>query len=434
MPRVLVLYPGPPSERQTQVRAHADLLCALGIELVLADDEPVAADRELFAEVLRLPPPEHVEEALRVADSVLARSRIDAVFAQSESALPLGSILARRLAVPGITPEAALCTISKHRTRERLAEAGVGQPRFALARSAADVRRFAAGVGYPVVLKGVASALARLVTKVDRDADVEPGVARVRAGLQTSTDIARLVGFGRAAGLDLGCDPRAEFLVEEFVRGAPVESDGVVCRGAILGFGVTEQVLTPPPLFYLEGYLLPADRPAHENAAIERTAEDALRALGVDDTGFSVEMRFEAGAARTIEVNGRLGWDEGFGDLFVPRVGAQPLLFALQVALGMRPEVRRADVACALAYRSHYAVGVVARVPPVAELRALEAAHGVRVGLAVEAGERMHAPSHPDIYPHLAWALATDPRLSRRAYARARAAVAEVRVEIEPAP
>lgn len=431
VPRVLALYPGWPSERQVTLRTHAALLGSLGVELVLGDSLPHPSDREFFVDVLVLPPPERVEEALRAAECWLAENRIDAVFAQTELALPLGSILARRLGVPGIAPEAALGTIAKHITRERLAAAGVGQPRFALARTAAEVRRFAEEVGYPIVLKGVSSALSRLVMKVDRDDEIEASVAQIRAGLRRSTDIERLAGFARAAGLELGCDPREDILVEEYLRGDPVETDGIVTRGEILGFGVIEQVLTPPPLFYLDAYLLPAERPATEIAAIEATGDAALRALGVDDTGYSIEMRFDSGRARVIEVNGRLGWDGGFGELFVPRVGEEPVMLALRAALGERPEVGRAEVATALAYRSLFDESIVTRVPGEAELRALEAAHGVRAGLSIAAGDRMHAPGHPDLYPHLAWALATDASSSRRAYERARAAVGELRFEIE---
>ena len=44
----------------------------------------------------------------------------------------------------------------------------------------------------------------------------------------------------------------------------------------------------------------------------------------------------------------------------------------------------------------------------------------------------MHAPPSPDVAPHLAWALATDPSSSRAAYARARSAVLALPVEQTP--
>ncbi len=433
MASVLVLYPGTVSFRQEQVQTHAPMLEALGLQLVLAHDGFVESDRRFFDDVIEMPPPEDVVGGLRAVEKWLGAHAIDAVLAQSEDALPLGALVARKLGLPGITPEAALLTTNKYSCRERLAAAQVPQPRFALVSSAAGARAFAREVGYPVVLKGVASALGRLVTLVDGEGELDGKVARLLAALPRSADIRRLADFARAGDLDLGCDPRREFLVEAFARGAPVETDGLMVGDDVLLFGVTEQALSPPPIFYMEGYLLPADRPRNELEAIERTSAAALVALGVTNAGFSVEMRLERGAASIIEVNGRLGWDEGFGDLFAAVTGAQPAFLALQLALGARPEfVRRPDVASALAYRSHYADGIVTRVSGPQELAAIEAAHDVRVGLVLHPGARLFAPPNPDVSPHLAWALATDPRSSRAAYARARAAVAEIVVDVAP--
>lgn len=433
MTSVLVLYPGSVGFRQEQVEAHAPVLQALGVRLVLAHDDFVESDREFFGDVIEMPPPEDVVGGLRAIERWLGSHSIDAVLAQSEDGLPLGSFVSRKLGLPGITPEAAVLTTNKHACRARLAAAGVPQPRFALVSSVAGARAFAREVGYPVVLKGVSSALGRLVTLVDSDGRLEDAVARVRAALPTSADIRRLVDFARAGDLDLGCDPERDFLVEAFARGAPVETDGLVVGDEVLLFGVTEQVLSPAPLFYMEGYLLPADRPQSELETIERTSAAALAALGVTNAGFSVEMRIERGEARIIEVNGRLGWDEGFGDLFAAVTGAQPAFLALQLALGAKPAiVRGPNAASALAYRSHYADGTVTRVPDARRLAAIEAEHGVRTGLAVAAGTRMFAPPNPDVMPHLAWALATDARSSRAAYARARAALAGIEIDVAP--
>ncbi len=433
MIKVLAVYPGTLTFRQSQMAQHKPILDALGLEMVLADDVIDAKDMELFADAIQLPPPTHVREGLICIERWCERNQAHAVLAQSESALLLGSLVARKIGVPCVSPEAALLTTSKHLCRVALDHANVPQPRFTLAGSAAEVRRFAGEVGYPVVLKGVASALSRLVTLVRDEAAIEAAVAFVQSGLQTSVDIARLVDFSAASGLDLGGDPRSQFLVEAFARGSPIETDGVVAGDEVRSFGVTEQVMTAPPLFFFEGYLLPADFSAVDIDAIERTSDAALRALGVRDTGFSIEMRLEAGRASIIEVNGRLGWDEGFGDLFATVTGAQPAFQALEVALGRAlPFTRRTDVRAALAYACTYADRIVTRVPTAEEIARVEQDHGVRCGLAVHVGDRTYAPPHPDATPHLAYALGVDAHSSRAAYARARAAVDALSFELAP--
>ena len=433
MATVLIIYPGSVHFRQEQMARHRALLAELGIRTVLADDFVQDSDREVFDDVVALPPCDRVVEGWRVLERWLDAHAVDAVLAQSEPAIFLGALAARKIGRPGIGVEAALLCVSKFLCRRELERARVPQPRFRLARDAKDVRAFAADAGYPVVLKATASALGRLVTLVGSAQEVDAAVALVRAGLGDSTDILRLREFGRCTGIDLGYDPANEFLVESFARGAPVETDGIVVGGEPRSFGVTEQILMKPPLFFIEGYLLPADRPQTELDEIERVSDAALAALGVSDTGYSIEMKLDGGKASVIEVNGRLGWDEGFGDLFEVVTGSQPGFLCLQLALGARPGFeRRRDVRCAVAYQSTCVDGVVRRVPSPGELAAIERT-GARAGLAVHLDERTYAPPHPDATPHLAWVLVTDPTSSRAAYARAHEAVERLQFEIEPA-
>jgi len=432
---VLCIYPGPATFRQKQVTAHRPLLESLGVRLLLADDYDDLGDRACFGEVFHLPPPEQLEDAKRVLDRALASREIHGVLAQSESGLCLGSLIAAERGLPAIPPLAALLTTNKFGTRTALAAAGVSQPEFALARHASDVRHFAAAHDYPVVLKASASAMSRLVTLVRSDAEVDGAVDRMRAGLARSPDVRRLVEFGRVAKLDLGHDPLDAFLVESFARGLPVETDGVVARDVIGTYGVTEQILTPPPLFFFEGYLLPADLAAPAIAAIEATSDAALRALGVRDTGFSIEMRFESERASVLEVNGRLGWDEGFGDLFAAITCVQPVLQTLQIALGSPVVVARGrDVRAAVAYSACYADRIVLSTPSAEDVARVERDLDVRAGTCVWPGDRLVAPPDPEATPHLAWALALDPTSSRRAFESARAALARLPVELAPVP
>jgi hypothetical protein len=430
MPRVLVLHPGTISFRQEQVARHREFLRENDIQLVLADDSLVDSDREWFDDCIALPPAERVRDALRILDRYCAEHDVDAVLSQSESSVLLGALVYRRLSLPGISPRAAHLCVNKHASRVALQRARVAVPRFGLARDAAGVRSLASDFGFPIVLKGVASALGRLVTLVKSAGEIDAAVARVSAGVARSLDIERLCDFADTAGLDPGCDPRREFLVEAFARGEPVETDGLVLGAKPCSFGVTEQVLSAPPRFYLEGYLSPAERPAHELASIERTSAAALAALCVENSGYSIEMRFDRGEASVIEVNGRLGWDEGFGDMFERTTGCQPMIATLHQALGFAPPVARREGAhCALAYASCYDDAIVERVPTAEELASLQDGR-VTLGLATYEQARLHAPPHPDVSPHLAYALAEHATSSRAAFAVAQAAVRRVPFEI----
>ncbi len=414
MPRLLALYPGSLSQRRAQIDRLAPWLRDRDIHVVLADDciEPV--DAEHFAGVIEIPPPAEIGAVL----AALAAHRFDAVLVQSEAAALPGALLCAQRDLPGASRTAALACAAKHITRARLAARGVAQPEFALATSAREVRAFAAG-RYPVVLKAVASAMSRLVTLVRTEVEIDAAVARVRHGITVSPDVARLVAFARAGNLDLGLDPTAMFLVERFADGDPVEVDGVAVGTTPRPYGVLAQRMTPPPLFYIDGYILPSGRA--DEAAILATATAAIRAVGLCDAGFAVELRAGPEGPRVIEVNGRLGEDDGYGELFAAGLGVEPVQHAIALALGERPEVPNAPHGChALAYRNWLTGGRVVSVPGAAALRAT----GVRVGLSVSEGCELHAAPHPETHPHLAWALACHPAEPQAAYERARAAVA----------
>ncbi len=342
MTTYLLLYTEPPTRRVFEKHRPG--------RLIFASDEVTPEDRAAYDECVELP---HVADVPATLDA-LRRIRADVVVAQTEYGLLPGALLQDR----GV--EAAMRCTNKWLCRQALSRAGVPVPRFALVDGAPCVRRFAER--WPVILKPVASTLARGVVRVDSPAGLDAAIARMR--LPDLVDVRRLSAFAALAGVDMGCDPTRQFLVEEFVEGLPLEADGLVFGDRIDCFGAMEQVVAPD--FRIEGYLFPAD-------AAAAAAEPVVRALGLRDMGFAIEFR----GSTVIEVNGRLGEDDGFPDLFHAALGDYPILKWMKGdAAPLAPRAR-----AALAYRMGPAGGP----------------------------------------PHAAWELATHPTSSRAAYELARA-------------
>ena len=127
-------------------------------------------------------------------------------------------LIADERGLSGPTPRAAHACVNKWLTRRLLSAADVPVPRFALARSEKDVRRFAGG--FPLIVKPVASTLGRLVLRVDSAEQIEEKVHALQSGLHASPDARRCAEFASLAGLDLECDP---FRIGNVAQG-PVES------------------------------------------------------------------------------------------------------------------------------------------------------------------------------------------------------------------
>jgi len=428
MPTLLVLYPAYGTVSCARLARYAEELN--GLRLVLADEEPTATEEEMFDEVVELPPPQRLAEAYQILRRWCDKRHPDGIFLQSERGLLLGSLLAQEFDLRGPGVEAAHLCSNKYLQRVVLSRAGISNPLFALAENAADVRRLASDFGFPLVLKCVISTMSRLVTLVCRKEDVDSAVARIRAGIAHSLDAARLVSFAQTGKVALDCDPKRQFLVESFLQGDFVETDGLVVGDKPFNFGVTEQIQSVNPPFFIEGYLFPAE--CMDNKPIETVSDAVMKTIGLRNSGFSTEFRVCDSDICLVEVNGRLGWDEGFGDMVRVRTRQERIFQTVQIALGVEPELIR-DVTrfAALAYRSCYYDGVVEDLPTREELAQLEQDE-LRLGLATHIGARFYAPPNPETYPHVAWALATHPTSSHAAYEIARQVVDGLEIAIRP--
>ncbi len=426
MPTLLMLYPAYGTVSCHEVCRHAGSID--GIKLILADDQPTTSDLDIFDEVWELPPPQDVSEAHARLLRWCETRRPDGIFMQSERGLMVGALLAAELGVIGPSVAAAHLCSNKYLQRVALAKAGIGNPQFALAESEADVRRLAASFGFPVVLKCVISTMSRLVTQVCSPDEIAPAVAKMRDMMPRSLDVARLLGFARTAKIDLGCDPTRQFLVESFLGGDMLETDGLVVGDRPFNFGVTEQVQSTDPPFFIEGYLIPAE--CLEPSVVEAVSDATVEAIGLSDAAYSIEMRAIDHKVSIIEVNGRLGWDDGLSDLFRVFTGEERILQAQQLALGLPLKLRRDNSHhAALAYWPCYFDGVVETLPTRADLQAMSAGL-VKLGLSTNRGARFVAPPNPEAYPHVAWALAEDLTSSHQAYENARAWLDNMDIEV----
>jgi predicted ATP-grasp superfamily ATP-dependent carboligase len=371
--------------------------------LILASDVLTEDDYAVYDQCVQLPPITDLEGTLAVLSQVPA----DHIVVQTEYGLLPGTLLARQRGLPAPTVEAAgLCT-NKWLFRQACHRQAVPVPEFALVETVDQVKKFSQT--FPVVLKPIASTLQRFVTKVDNLEELEDHVALLNQKLPDAPDIVRYMQFAETAGLDMGCDPTRQFLVEEFIDAPPLETDGLIFGDEIDLFGVTEQVHTGSPHFFIEGYLFPAD--GENKFHLDEISRAAIKAIGLTDTGFSIEFR----GKYVIEVNGRLGEDEGFPDLFKAAIGEFPILKWIKRD-SSKPNV---NGFYAVAYQCWYTGGTVLKVPASDQATVL-----------VKPGQYLNAPPHPEMWPHLAYALASHPTSSQEAYKLARAMVDRLQFEI----
>jgi biotin carboxylase len=274
--RLLVLGAGP---AQLGV-----LAAARGRELtvVAADRDPSApgfryADRRAIVSIEDETAIERLARAEQV-DGVAAPGSDHAVALAARVALRLG------LAHP-LTPETASLSVSRLKQRERLAAAGIPQPRSIVCRSGADVSRAAEELGFPVVVEAP-----------DRTGERAVGLARDRAALAEAAAVAL------AESRDEHC------LVEELVAGEILTVNAFVLDGRFVPLTVTDREQAPPPAFGVPlAHRWPAEvEPAGVGAAVE-TAAAAARALGIEQGPATVQVLLGDDGPLLAKLSARVG-------------------------------------------------------------------------------------------------------------------------------
>lgn len=171
-----------------------------------------------------------------------------------------------RLGIEGLSATAAKNFRDKARMKTVLREAGVPCARHALSATPADAFRFAAEVGYPLIVKPPAGAGAAGTVRVDDEPELAGLLDRFPPG------------------------PAKPVLLEEFVSGTEHSFDSVMIGGRLVWHSISRYV--PSPLEVLENpwiqwcVLLPRDISGPEYDPIRAAAATGLAALGLE-TGLS---------------------------------------------------------------------------------------------------------------------------------------------------
>jgi biotin carboxylase len=253
----------------------------LGLRVVAVDGDP-AAPGLAEADV-----GEHVD--FKDVDGVVAaarRHRVDGVLTiAAEQAVPVVAAVAAALGLPGIGTETAHVMTNKIAMRRRLDEAGVPQPRFAEARSAAEAASVLRAVGVPAVVKPADSSGQRGLSLVGSPAELD---GRVEDALGQSTAREAIVERFHA-----GSELNHLVVARDGRYDVVAQSDRVRPEGAGFGVAVT--------------HVFPSTLPEEAVGRAGQVALDAVRALGLrDGIGYPQVLVTGDGEPLVMEVAARI--------------------------------------------------------------------------------------------------------------------------------
>ena len=278
------------------------------LTVVAADRDPSApgfryADRRAIVSI---------EDETAVDRLARAEEVAGVVAPGSDHAVAIAARVASRLGLPHpLEPETAALAVSKQRQRERLAAAGVPQPRSIVCRTPAEAIAAGDELGYPVVIEAPDGSGERAVgLALDREA----------------------VAAGAGAAL---AEAAGEYcLVEELVEGPLVTVNGFSLEGRLVPLTVTDREQAPPPAFAVPlAQLWPAElEPADVGSAVER-ASAAASALGVVSGPTTTQLLLGPEGPLVAKLSARVGGGHD-GELCRVALGVDENALAVAVALG----------------------------------------------------------------------------------------------------
>ena len=269
-PRVLVLGAGP-AQLGLLEAAHTR-----GLWVGVVDRDPAApgfrfADRRCILSTEDEPAIERLISALEI-DGIVSPGTDWPVGVAARVAERTG------LAHP-IDPATAVLATNKLRQRERLAEAGVPQPRWWVI-GGGDEPPEANG---PVVVKAPDRQGQKGLTLVEDPAHLPEAIERARSAARN--------------GLAL---------VEELVDGPEVTVVGFSIDGHFTALTVTDRVVAAPPAFGVAlAHVWPSE--VSDTLKVSDTVSQALEALGIRNGPSYTQLRVDADGPKVIEVAARLG-------------------------------------------------------------------------------------------------------------------------------
>lgn len=361
--RILVLG-GRRTVQQLQEESDYDVVFAeenMTLEQVMLADYPLEVDFGDWASVSR-----------QVA-GVHAQQPIHAVVTGVERLVPLAGRLREELELDhGITEQAARNCIDKAATHRLLEGAGVPVPRTQVVSGAQEGGEAAEALGLPVVVKPRDASSAAGLAYCDTRAEVEQAIAGILAGGRDSA------------------------LVEEYVQGPEFGVFAARTAGATRVLWVVEGEVGPPPTFVKVGGHFPARLGEENRRELDRLADLALTAVGLDDWVAALQFTLTADGWRAGEINPRVPGGQAV-EMIRSTTGWEPSLVAAEAALGRHGEPRAADAACGL-YRSivfEEAGRIDYDAAAIGSLGGLESPHTPFVEFDVAPGEPVLPVGHP---------------------------------------
>jgi hypothetical protein len=273
-----------------QTRSFEEAAKKLGVEIVYVTDRCGRLDDPWGDHAI----PVHFEAPEAAAHAVLHAVRVqgvDGILALGDRPAVAAAYAARGLGLSYNHPAAVEACRNKLRMREVFRDAGLRVPWFRSVPLYPAPEPGFLGITYPCVLKPLSLSASQGVVRANHRGDFLAAAARIRRLLESPEIVAT-----REANL-------GKILVEGYIPGREVAVEGLLTDGTLRILAIFDK---PDPLegpYFEESiYVTPSQLPQSQHRAIEESARDAVRALGLSQGPVHAEFRLNEQGVWPIEV------------------------------------------------------------------------------------------------------------------------------------
>ena len=236
--------------------------------------------------------------------------------------------VANALGLPANPPESMIPASNKYEMRKALGNAGISVPLFFRAKQGEE-RPDMSALKYPAIVKPTDRSGSRGVTKIYSASELEDAIAA-----------AQKVSFENTA------------IIEEYINGTEYSCESASYKGEHHIIAFTKKFTTNAPYFIETGHLQPSDLPKETCDEAAEIIKKALDALSITDgISHSEFMVTDKGEIKIIEIGARMGGDCIGSHLVRLSTGVDFVRAALDISLGIAPNLEKADAPMAAGVR-----------------------------------------------------------------------------------
>ncbi len=299
----------------------------------------------------------------------------------------LAAIIAHRIGVRGVRPEASLtCQHKFHSRRAQQLACPEAVPEFYLIDARPEIA-LPPQLTFPTFVKPIKSYLslgAQLVNDASELRSLQREWLRNLPFFNIfDAFLRRYTPYSVGHGL---------LLAERPLSGVQVTLDGYVYDGEVVTVGIVDSIMYPGTLAF-QRFEYPSALPAEAQERMSAIARAVMAEIGYGDGQFNMEFMFdpESNRAAIIEINPRMS--SQFADLYEKVDGTNGYATMLSIARGVRPDLQRragrhrAAASCVLrTFRNQRVV----RVPTAPEIERLQRSYpDMRIEILAQEGTRL---------------------------------------------